>query len=150
PHQRSEAVIQAEALFRAWANGGQLGETADALLGLAGTLVEYDRLFAHARWLLKHAAELELTSDQELRLRKLHAIATYSDPEVRTPDALEHALANLGNLRDCNDTETLVIAGAVYRRMREIDGQRRHLELAYHCWRRSFELDDSYAGLNAA
>src|SRR3954454_13115486 len=150
PRKQSEAVARAQQLFRAWAASESPDETADSLLELAVRLGEDDQQFGYARRVLEHVAQLPLTDAQRLLLGQRQALSTYKDRELRTTDALERALSHLGDLSSSTSPETLGLAGAVYKRLWEVDGQRRHLELAHDCYRRGYELGDAYPGINAA
>ena len=152
PLHESPAVARAQELFRAWTNGA---EPADApasseLIELATGLVKEQR-FAYARRVLEQVE----TDDPAERRRwaQQRALATYKDHDLHASAALEHALASLGDLANCDDSETLGIGGAVYKRLWELNGQRDHLERALVCYRRGYEVggaDRAYPGINAA
>ncbi|MGI9592176.1 MAG: tetratricopeptide repeat-containing protein [Myxococcota bacterium] len=93
------------------------------------------------------------------RLRQRQALCTYKNPEVISEDGLERALAILDSdadesLRSTIDTETLGIAGAIHKRLFDVDGRERHLVRALHyylrAWQQGVSADDGYTGINAA
>jgi predicted acylesterase/phospholipase RssA len=149
----SPAVEHAQELFRAWTNGGEptTPRTAKELIDLGAQLVREQR-FAYARRVLEHVATNEPA--EQRRWAQQRALATYKDRDLRGAAALEHALDSLGNLAECRDSETLGIGGAVYKRLWELDGQRRHLDRALACYRRGYEVGAdgarAYPGINAA
>ena len=146
--KESDSATHAKALFRAWARGEQPLETAASLLELGGALVD-ERNFAYARRVLARVRTDDPTA--KLLLAQQHALATYKDRELRTLDALERSLELLGDLAVCDDSETLGIAGAVYKRLWEVDGQRGQLELALACYERGYGAQQApYPGINAA
>ena len=134
--------------------------------------MDYDRLkkevgdfkrafkFDQARELLIQA-NLEEMSDQGQRIWAFQqlALCTYKDEELplqrRFQEALDILTVRLG-LRDpdCNDPETLGLAGAVYKRRWEQNGQLDDLHTALHFyrqgWERSPDRDMGYCGVNAA
>jgi predicted acylesterase/phospholipase RssA/tetratricopeptide (TPR) repeat protein len=89
-----------------------------------------------------------------------HALCTYKDPDIPPLQALEQALAILAGLFDLknpestSDQETLGIAGAIYKRLWQVTGQKEKLERSYRYYRRGYDLgpeeDKGYTATNAA
>lgn len=132
----------------------------DKILKLAKRLREQD-LFGYARKLLARAREMKETNWTEKSRKKMaqeHAHATYKDPDLPLDQKFEHAIAILGdgdNLQTTTDQETLGLAGAIYKRMWEVSGQRRHLERSYAYYFRGYKQgindnDKGYTPINAA
>jgi predicted acylesterase/phospholipase RssA len=103
------------------------------MLKLAKTLVQYKQ-FGYARRLLDRARkESHRTNNADiyLELFQKSAVYTYKDPDLPLAWRLDRALNILSDAEDLSTTqnqETLGIAGAIYKRKWEVDGQRNHLE----------------------
>ncbi len=112
------------------------------------------RIFALARERLGAGDDPALAT----RLRQQHALCTYKNPEVISEEGLREAICILDDPGDAltttSDPETLGIAGAIHKRLWEIDGRERHLEQSLDFYRRAWqqgpEVDDGYTGINAA
>jgi predicted acylesterase/phospholipase RssA len=116
------------------------------------------RVFALAR---EELGEDSGAADAALRrrLRQQQALCTYKNPEVISEDGLKEAIRILDSdpadpLRTTTDTETLGIAGAVHKRLWEVDGRESHLERSLRYYGRAWEqgpaVDDGYTGINTA
>lgn len=146
----STAVIRAQELFRAWTVGEHPETSPSELISLGKALV-YEQAFGYARRVLEHVE----TDDpaEQLLVAQQRALATYKDHDLRAASALQDALTRLGDLATRSDAETLGIAGAVYKRLWEVDGNRNQLELALACYRRGYgcgTANNAYPGINAA
>lgn len=123
------------------------------------TALKAEKQFGYARELLAIVRRQPI-DDAKLRrkLRQQHALCTYKDPELVTESALDDAIAILTSgdedLRTTHDQETLGIAGAIYKRKWEIDGNKEQLErsLAYYGrgHAQGIEQDDGYTAVNTA
>ena len=106
-------------------------------------------------------------SNQTEELLQQEALCTYKDPLLPLDTRLADALKLLGGCGDglaaTRDPETLGLAGAIYKRIWEVDGQRQHLEQAFRYYRRGYDAMISpegqrradydrgaYTGVNAA
>ena len=72
-----------------------------------------------------------LTDEQRRYLRQQEALCTYKDPELGRIDALATALDALlpdGDVASVTSAETAGIAGAIHKRMWEVDGREFHLQ----------------------
>ncbi len=148
---RGELRKQAQTILRG--AGSDPGE----LLDLAERLKELDE-FGYARRLLGRAREKPV-HDQALQLKlcQRHSLCTYKDPDLPTYDKLNRALDILKEEEDLKVTkeqETLGLAGAIYKRMWEVDTDKAHLERSFSFYNRGFLLgpdkDQGYTGINAA
>ena len=104
--------------------------------------------YALAREVLAKAA-LALPSDDAARrlwLAQQAALCTYKDPSLPADARLSSALEILRaapcsvQASECRNVEALALAGAIYKRLWDLDRSRRTLESALHYSRRSFEL----------
>jgi predicted acylesterase/phospholipase RssA len=104
-------------------------------------------------------ARQQPTNDDKLRyaLAQQHALCTYKNPDAPLTDRLDDALAMLEreiDLRTTVDQETLGIAGAIFKRKWQADGDKEHLETSLEYYYRGFDLgpetDQGYTGINAA
>ncbi len=130
----------------------------DEMLKLAERLRKQD-LFGYARKLLARAREMKEANWTEKSRKKMaqeHALATYKDPDLPLDQKFDRAIAILeegDNLQTTTDQETLGQAGAIYKRMWEVSGQRRHLERSYAYYFRGYERgiknDTGYTAINA-
>jgi predicted acylesterase/phospholipase RssA len=137
---------------------GQRALRAQDALTLCSEL-KAEKQFGYAREILALVRQQPI-DDAVLRrkLRQQHALCTYKDPELVTESALDDAIAILTSededLRTTHDQETLGIAGAIYKRKWEIDGNKEQLErsLAYYGRGRALgiERDDGYTAINTA
>lgn len=119
-----------------------------------------DNDFSHAREVLKIAREkLPANAPAALRRRlaQQHALCTYKDPDLPIDQRLDDALNILGQAEELSTTtiqEFLGLAGAIYKRKWEIDGQRKNLEWSlfyyYRGYKQGVEIDRGYTALNAA
>jgi predicted acylesterase/phospholipase RssA len=118
------------------------------------------RYFDLARHLVAPARELpEARNDpaRTLWLVQQHALCTYKDPDLPADQRLDQALTILkteARLGDTDNQETLGLAGAIFKRKWEVDGQRENLERSLAYYRRGYQQgvlkDDGYTGINAA
>ncbi len=148
--EHSPVVARAQELFRGWAAHEHPQVSPGGLIALGKSLVQ-EQEFGYARRVLEHVT----TDDpgERLQLAQQRALATYKDHDLRAAGALEAALELLGDLTAYSDAETLGLAGAVYKRLWEVTGQRRHLDLALACYRRGYDDrggEHAYPGINAA
>jgi predicted acylesterase/phospholipase RssA/Mrp family chromosome partitioning ATPase len=111
------------------------------------------RLFARAR---RHEAYAGLPADKKRFLGQQHALCTYKDADL-TAARFSRALEILGEVdppESSTDPETLGIAGAIHKRLWEVEGQRAALERSLGFYRRGRSLgtrrDLGYNGVNAA
>ncbi len=149
--QKSQAKELAEAILRGRA------ASASEMFQLAKQL-KADKAFGHARKLLGRARKLQIDDAQLARkVRQQHALCTYKDPDLPVDNRLSLALEILGDgedLRTTTDQETLGLAGAIFKRKWEVDGQKRHLERSLNYYLRGYqqgpETDQGYTGINAA
>jgi predicted acylesterase/phospholipase RssA len=138
--------------------GGQEASL-DEILELAKRLSKQSQ-FGYARKLLSRAREMKGANWTEERRKKMaqeHALATYKDPDLPLDQKFDRAIAILeeeDNLQTTADQETLGLAGAIYKRMWEVRGQRRYLERSYayyfRGYQRGIEKDQGYTAINAA
>jgi predicted acylesterase/phospholipase RssA len=129
------------------------------LLALAKDLKKEKR-FGVARKLLNRALQdSEITKDKNLTLEigQQLALCTYKDPDLPISDRLDRAFKILNkadNLLETNNQETLGLAGAIYKRMWEVNGQKQYLERSLSYYFRGYRLgpvnDYGYTGINAA
>jgi predicted acylesterase/phospholipase RssA len=144
---------EAEAVLR-----GEPREPA-ALLALANSLKQEKRM-GYARRILEQARrDPRLAGDLHLQrtLAQQHALCTSKDPDQPAFTRHDRALAILGEVDDLDSTrdqETLGIAGGIQKRLWELDGQPRHLEMALSYYLRGYRegvaQDGGYTGINAA
>jgi predicted acylesterase/phospholipase RssA len=104
-------------------------------------------------------ARTKPTNSTQLRdtLAQQHALCTYKNPDAPLVDRLDEALGYLEeviDLRGTTDQESLGIAGAIFKRKWQADGDKEHLETALEYYRRGFDQgprkDYGYTGVNAA
>jgi predicted acylesterase/phospholipase RssA len=117
---------------------GNKAATPGEMFRLGKTLANYNR-FGPARMLMDRALrESNPTDHSEIypQVFQKYAVYTYKDPDLPVAWRLDRALKILKDskgardLLTTEDQETLGIAGAIYKRKWEIDGQRQHLERA--------------------
>ncbi len=147
----SPAVARARAIL---AGERPLEELSNADLIELATELEGETRYGYARTLLERAAGRATPGDERL-IAERRARCTYKDRDLRAVQTLDDALDLLEpHLGPDADPETLGLAGAVHKRLWEVDGQERHLRkaLAYH--RRGHALgverDLGFNGINAA
>ncbi|MBA3960603.1 MAG: patatin-like phospholipase family protein [Chthoniobacterales bacterium] len=111
------------------------------------------RLFALAR---RHTGYKSLGAKQRLRLGQQHALCTYKDPDLPN-DRFQRAFEILCEVDDpasSVDQETLGLAGGIFKRIWQVEGQRQSLERSLLFYRRGHALgatnDRGYNGGNAA
>jgi predicted acylesterase/phospholipase RssA len=150
PHT-TPLIREAKRVLRA--RSGTPGE----LLALATRLKDAGH-FDFACRVLAVARE-QRTNDEPLRhrLAQQHALCTYKNPDAPLVDRLDDALGFLEeeiNLRTTQDQESLGIAGAIFKRKWQADGDKEHLETSFEYYHRGFEQgperDGGYTGINAA
>src|SRR5210317_1495240 len=134
-------------------------ETPKKLLALSEDLRKEKR-FGLARKLLNRAlqdSEIEKDKSLKLKIGQQHALCTYKDPDLPISDRLDRALKILDKTDDLLKTknqETLGLAGAIYKRNWEVDGQKQTLERSLSYYDRGYQegpvSDCGYTGLNAA
>jgi predicted acylesterase/phospholipase RssA len=136
---------------------GTAGSPAE-ILALAKELKE-EQEFAYARKVL-WVARTQKPPDEKtrVRLRQELALCTYKDAELPADFRLDRALEILEdqeeNLLTTKDQETLGLAGGIFKRKWELDGQRTHLERSLAYYLRGYDIgvgkDYGYTGINAA
>jgi predicted acylesterase/phospholipase RssA len=151
--RKSDHVRKAEDILR--------GEAASlsTMFDLAQQL-KLEKAFSHARRILGLARK-----DPELRhnpslvrtLAQQHALCTSKDANLPSREKFDRALEILQEGEDLpttTDQETLGIAGGIYKRKWEFDGQKIHLERALVYYLRGYKVgvasDYGYTGINAA
>ena len=119
--------------------------------------LEGERRYREARAVLEPALA-GAPDDGEVRVRL--AVCVYKDPDLPLTRRLDNALRILTERIDGNrpeglpDQESLGVAGAIFKRKWEADGQERNLYRALALYRRAAEegidADDGYTAINAA
>src|SRR5213594_3625006 len=112
------------------------------LVPLAAALAKA-QTFNYARQLIAWAKRAP-TGDETLRreLGQKHALYTYKDSDLPVLARLQRALELLGEIEDLSsstDQETLGLAGAIYKRLWDVDGRPETLERSSRCYLRGFE-----------
>ena len=90
-----------------------------------------------------------------------HALCTYKDTELLADARLDRALAILNEVDSpatTTSSETLGLAGAIYKNKWSVDGQREHLDMSLGYYLRGYEIEqrvenfppDRYTAINAA
>ena len=122
-------------------------------------ILKEELAFGHARKILWVARrEKAPDEDTRIRLRQQLALCTYKDADLPAGYRLDKALEILEDqeekLHTTRNQETLGLAGAIFKRKWELNGQRAHLErsLAYYLrgYQGGIENDYGYTGINAA
>jgi predicted acylesterase/phospholipase RssA len=126
------------------------------------------QLFGRLRKSPVSATELKESDDRKMRnalggkearvvLAQKHALCTYKDPDIPADVRHERAFGILEEVEDLSktsDQETLGLAGAIFKRKWQLDGQKQNLERALYYYRRGSELgaagDYGWNGINAA
>jgi predicted acylesterase/phospholipase RssA len=120
--------------------------------------------FGYARKLLDRARKMQDAQwppDERLQLAQQHALTTYKDPDLPSDQKFTRALAILQEEEDLKTTtnqETLGLAGAIYKRLWEVEGNRRYLERSLSFYQRHCEAgivadpkqNPGYTAINAA
>ncbi len=108
---------------------------------LAGKLIK-DSEFGLARRLLDRMVENGLGDHkQKQQVARKRALATYKDLHLNRETALNEAIDILKgafNLSKTLDTEVLGLAGAIYKRMWEVEGARKHLSMSANYYRAGY------------
>ena len=139
-------------------NKGGEGSSAEEMFLLSKGL-QKEQAFGYARRILTLARkDLYLRHDTGLEFDQQCAICTYRDVNLPLADRLEQALHILRegrpDLDNSKNPETLGIAGAIYKRKWESDGQKQNLESALNFYSRGYEQgpekDNGYTGINTA
>jgi predicted acylesterase/phospholipase RssA len=117
------------------------------------------RYFDLARQIAEHGrstAEVAGNTTELAWFAQQQALCTYKDPDLPADHRLDKALAILRSNLQLDTTkvqETLGLAGGIFKRKWEIDGQSVQLERALAYYRRGYQQgfgDDGYTGINAA
>jgi predicted acylesterase/phospholipase RssA len=132
--------------------------TNDAKFDLAMALKDDEQAFGYARKLLGRIKKDQISDDKRKRkIGQQQALCTYKDPDLPVDSRLKRGLDILIATDDpqtSTDQETLGLAGAIFKRMWEVDGQKQHLErsLAYYNrgYEKGVENDYGYTAINAA
>jgi predicted acylesterase/phospholipase RssA len=129
------------------------------ILELTGHL-KNEKAFGYARKLLELARkrdDSELDEGVHLKLAQQHALCTYKDPDLPISDRLDEALKILDSadmLKITENQETLGLAGSIFKRKWEVDGQKQTLERSLSYYERGYQggpvNDQGYTGINAA
>jgi predicted acylesterase/phospholipase RssA/tetratricopeptide (TPR) repeat protein len=118
--------------------------------------------FSYARKLYNRMLALQdtnLTSEERLFFAQKHALNTYKDTTLPADQRFQRALSILDkadNLEKSRNRETLGLAGAIYKRLWEVEGGRENLEKSYAYYRRGtlekVDFGDSpyYTHINSA
>ncbi|HEY8460772.1 MAG TPA: tetratricopeptide repeat-containing protein [Blastocatellia bacterium] len=150
--RESESVARAKRIIA--------GQDADfnVLLELAEKL-KNERAFGYARRvLLRASGKPEANApDNRLRFAQRLALLTYRDPDLPPEEKLKDAfriLCEADDIQKTKNQETLGLAGAIHKRLWELDGQKQHLERSMAFYLRGYEQgvegDFGYTGINAA
>lgn len=114
---------------------GNAAAQPDEMYELGVSLAQYKEI-GYARRVLKRARTEVSRSEYPKLYTKIFqksALYTYKDPDLPLEWRLERAYKILGEVEDLSttpDTETLGLAGAIFKRKWEADGKRRNLERA--------------------
>lgn len=149
--KREEARRRAQDFLRA-----PNGDPAE-LQELSKTLIDLDEM-GYARRLLARAREQKITdATQRKDIARKHALSTYKDPDLPVHDKLVRALEILEetfDLKTTDDQEVLGLAGAIHKRMWQVDTDKQHLERGFEFYNRGFNVgvtqDYGYTAINAA
>jgi len=94
--------------------------------------------------------------EDDVKVQQQRAYSTYKDDNLPAPHRFDLALDILKqfcDLENTTNTETLGLAGAIYKRLWEYTGRREDLERALHFYEYGHDLkadDDGWVSLNAA
>jgi predicted acylesterase/phospholipase RssA len=137
--------VSRQALYHDW--------EPDSRLPLAKLLKRHGQ-FGYARRLF---GPLSQAKPEDERLRQQYALCVYKDMELPTARRLQRALEIMedgATLETSVDSETLGLAGAVYKRRWEAEAKRADLETSHQCydrgWRQDGHPQQDYCGINAA
>jgi predicted acylesterase/phospholipase RssA len=131
----------------------------DELYRLAEDLYRKENQFGYARKLM---AKLRIEGDEvddnkKLKLAQKHALLTYKDPDLPNDVKFTRALEILrkdAKLATTYNQETLGLAGAIYKRRWESEGQKTHLNRSFAYYNKGYEQgvakDLGYTAINAA
>ncbi len=161
PRKESEHVARAKNIIRQKTSM----PTAQEILDLARQLKQ-EKAFGYARKLLglaRKSLDSAANDQMKLELAQEHTLCTYKDPDLPVRSRLDQALEILNAadaLLETQNRETLGLAGAIFKRIWEVGGQKIHLEHALSYYLRGFQLkpeserdfadDRGYTGINAA
>lgn len=150
--QRQALINEAQQILRGAATRN------DAGLVRLGKDLKDEKLFGLA-WRILEKVDIATASRKDwLTAQQQRANCLTKDPDLPSDERLDRALAVLGAAEDLSapttSSETLGLAGAVYKRKWEDDAQRSNLEKALAYYRRGHRppalTDDGYCGINAA
>lgn len=139
-------------------NKGGEGSLPEQLLDLSKQLKK-EKAFGYARRVLAIARQqTRLSADLRRRIDQQYALCTYKDKDLPVAGRLDKALHILQesvlSLDSTTDQETLGLAGAIYKRKWEADGQRKNLEASFYYYNKGCQQgaqnDDGYTSVNAA
>jgi hypothetical protein len=138
------------------------GGSEDVKYALAMELKKENR-FGLARKLLGRINPSAITDPKitKVKVGQQHALCTYKDPDLPADERFTRAfkiLEQVDNPLSSTDQETLGLAGAIYKRIWEVDAQKRHLERALAYYMKGYkakgadspDYDFGYTGINAA
>jgi predicted acylesterase/phospholipase RssA len=155
PRKESKHVAQAKDIL-----SKKVPKPKDAEILELIRLLKQEKAFGYARKLLGLAREFpepETDAQLKLKLGQEHALCTYKDPDLPISDRLDRALQILeaaDALRETKNQETLGLAGAIYKRIWEVDALKQNLERSLHYYDRGYRVgpvsDRGYTGINAA
>jgi len=135
-----------------------VGTKSQEILNLVKELKK-ENAFGYARRILELARkDRSIDYQTGLKLDQECALCTYKDPDLPLTKRLEYALKTLKegrlDLHHITDQETLGLAGAIYKRKWEADGEIQHLERSLYYYDRGYqqgpEKDQGYTSINAA
>jgi predicted acylesterase/phospholipase RssA len=142
---------------------GEVPSTEDEKLNLAMSLKDANQ-FGLARKILGRVKPDKIVNTREappVKIGQQHALCTYKDPDLPADSRLKRAFEILKRADDPKTSttpETLGLAGAIYKRIWEVDAQTRHLERSLTYYTRGYKAkrpgqegyDFGYTGVNAA
>jgi predicted acylesterase/phospholipase RssA len=130
----------------------------ESILELSKRLKHFNA-FNYARRVLTLACKEPIADKKlELELEQQRALCTYRDQDLPIVDRLDQAIeilkTGLPDLDNSNDPETLAIAGAIYKRKWEVNGEKQYLERSHAYYLKGYNNGDNsylcYIGINAA
>jgi predicted acylesterase/phospholipase RssA len=132
--------------------------TNDAMFDLAMELKNREQAFGYARRLLGRINRDQISDPKRKRkIGQQHALCTYKDPDLPIDSRLKRGLDILIATDDpqtSTEQETLGLAGAIFKRMWEVDAQKQHLERSLAYYRRGYDIgvekDYGYTTINTA
>ncbi len=153
--KESEHVARARNILRGKADKPNNSE----ILELTAQLKK-EKAFGYARKLIglaRATPDPEIDDQLKLKLAQQHALCTYKDPDLPINDRLQQALEMLeaaDTLQKTKNQETLGLAGSIFKRKWEADGQKQNLERSLSFYERGYKQgpanDYGYTGINAA